>query len=199
MLISTDLPNDEERAASLEAIPWRSSIQRFVGQVSASFDNNALDMIDASIGPNHCRAALVALLDGAGALRNATIDLAESVLRQRVFVRIPPIDPLNPDEPLKSGDRKNLTLIYTKLALEEAAVRVASAADHLANAHIRLAWEANAATIDDVRECGFDPSESEPKKWTSAPQLRRGIRKIRKNSLTSVLPSFVPNDVFPDS
>ena len=164
MLISTHLPNDEERASSLEAIPWRSSLQQLVGEISASFDNNALDLIDASIGPSHSRAALVALLDGAGALRSATISVAESVLREKVFRRVATIDPLNPAEPLSAKDSENLTLIYTRLALEDAAVRVASAADHLANAHVRLAWEANAATLREVIGCGFDPAKAEPER-----------------------------------
>jgi hypothetical protein len=101
MIISTDLPNDEERAASLAAVPWRQSILDLAGEIAASFDNNALDLIDASIGPNHCRAALVALLDAVGVLRSATIALANSLLEQRVFSRVHPTDPLNPTEPLE--------------------------------------------------------------------------------------------------
>lgn len=173
MLISTDLPNDDERAASLAAVPWRQSLQSLVGEIAASFENNALDLLDASIGPNHCRAALVALLDAVGALRSATIALANSVLAQKVFSRIPPIDPLNPTEPLDEEGCKNLVLIYTLMGIEQPAVRVASAMDHLANTHIRLAWEANAATRREVEGCGFDPAKAEPDRWISAPPAAR--------------------------
>jgi hypothetical protein len=196
MIISTDLPNDEERAASLAAVPWRQSILDLAGEIAASFDNNALDLIDASIGPNHCRAALVALLDAVGVLRSATIALANSLLEQRVFSRVHPTDPLNPTEPLDEEGCRNLVLIYTLMGIEWPAVRVASAMDHLANAHIRLAWEANAATLKEVKGCKFDPFETEPKKWISAPHLQAGIRKARSGGLTSVLPGFVPNKAF---
>jgi hypothetical protein len=74
MLISTDLPNDDERSAALAAVPWRGSVRCLSTEVQAAYVKGALDLIDASIGPdNHYRAALVALFDGANTLRTNSV------------------------------------------------------------------------------------------------------------------------------
>ena len=49
-------------------------------------------------------------------------------------------------------------VLYGVHSVEEAAVCVVSTGDHLANVHIRLAWEANAATLSGAIGCGFDPA-----------------------------------------
>lgn len=196
MIISTELPNDEERNAALATVPWLEDVSSLAGEIYAACDNGAIDFIDASIGPSHCRAALVALLEGAGTLQQATIDLAESMVRHRVFSRIHMVAPLHPGKQLTPKEREGLIWRYSKLAVEDAAVRAASAGDHLANTHVRLAWEANAASLREVKACGFDPAKPEPDRWITAPQLRQGIRKAQKSELTSLLPDFVPNGAF---
>jgi hypothetical protein len=77
----------------------------------------------------------------------ASFDLAESVLSESVLDRLHPVDPLGVGEPVAPPENpKRLALRLTGASIENAAIRVASTGDHLANAHIRLAWEANAAT-----------------------------------------------------
>jgi hypothetical protein len=196
MLISTDLPNDDERSAALAAVPWRESVRRLSTEVQAAYVKGALDLIDASIGPdNHCRAALVALFDGANSLLHATTDLAESVVRQRFFSRTPPLHPYTFGDELEPDVQARLTLVYAAHSIEDAAVRVVSAGDHLANAHIRLAWEANAAALNEVKRCGFDPSEPEPERWITVDKLRKGLERAERNSL-GVLAEFAPNEAF---
>jgi hypothetical protein len=196
MLISTDLPNDDERNAALTAVPWRESVRHLSTEMEAAYVSGALDMIDASIGPgSHCRAALVALFDGANTLLQATTDLAESVVRQTFFSRTPPLHPYTFGEELEPEVQARLTLVYAAHSIEHAAVRVVSAGDHLANAHIRLAWEANAATLKEVDACGFDPAVADPEMWITAPKLRKGLEKAERNPL-GILAGFAPNDAF---
>jgi hypothetical protein len=196
MLISTDLPNDDERNAALTAVPWRESVRHLSTEMEAAYVSGALDMIDASIGPgSHCRAALVALFDGANTLLQATTDLAESVVRQKFFSRTPPLHPYTFGEELEPEVQARLTLVYAAHSIEHAAVRVVSAGDHLANAHIRLAWEANAATLKEVDACGFDPAVADPEMWITAPKLRKGLEKAERNPL-GILAGFAPNEAF---
>jgi hypothetical protein len=154
--------------------------------------------IDAAIGDeNHARAALVAIYEGIDTLLQASFDIAESVLCEKVFERLHPTDPLGAGEPLAAPDSpKRLAIRLTRASIENGAVRVASAGDHLANAHIRLAWEANAATAEEVLECGFDPSRPDPVTWSSVPQLRGGLRAVRKLPLGGVLAAFELNAAF---
>src|SRR5215211_6459943 len=196
MIISTDLPNDDERSAALAAVPWRESVRRLSTEMQAAYDNGALDLIDLYIGPdNHCRAVLVALCDAAYTLLQATTDLAESVVRQKFFSRTPPLHPYTFGDDLEPDVQARLTLRYAAYSIEDAAVRVASAGDHLANAHIRLAWEANAATSTEVDDCEFDPTLAEPKRWITVDKLRRGLEKAERNPL-GVLAGFAPNEAF---
>jgi len=74
-------------------------------------------------------------------------------------------------------------------------VLVASAGDLLANAHLRLAWEANAALPEEVTACHFDPALPEPKAWSSARDLRNGLRWARRRPL-GVFDSFQLNEPF---
>jgi hypothetical protein len=201
MIISTNLPNDDERSAALAVVPWRESVRRLSTEMEAAYVNGALDLIDASIGPaNHCRAALVSLFDGATMLVQATTDLAESVVRQKVFARTPPLHPYTFGDELEPNVQAKLTLRYAAYSIEDAAVRVASAGDHLANAHIRLAWEANVATLTEVIGCGFDPAEAEPERWITVAKLREGLKKAegaRSGTLRKgILADFAPNEAF---
>src|SRR5215211_5172305 len=127
MIISTDLPNDDERSAALAAVPWRESVRRLSTEMQAAYDNGALDLIDLYIGPDHhCRAVLVALCDAAYTLLQATTDLAESVVRQKFFSRTPPLHPYTFGDDLEPDVQARLTLRYAAYSIEDAAVRVAS-------------------------------------------------------------------------
>lgn len=195
MLISTSLPNEDERSAALAAVPWWESARNLSTEIHASYQNGALDLIDASIGPdNHCRAALVALFDGANTLLHATTDLAESAVRQKYFSRVPPLHPYT-TEPLEPKLQARVGLMYAAHSLENAAVRIVSAGDHLANAHVRLAWEANATTLTEVKRCGFNPSKHEPRWWINVGELHKGLKRAQDDQL-GVLAGFAPNEAF---
>jgi hypothetical protein len=117
------------------------------------------------------------------------------VLREKVFSRIAPVDPLYPSRSVSSETQQVLAVRYTKFAIEGAAIHIASAGDHLANAHVRLAWEANAATPAEIKGCGFDPTQTEPRRWTSVGDLCKGLKKAKKEEL-GVLAQFVLSEPF---
>jgi hypothetical protein len=161
-----------------------------------ALDNQAVDMIEAALGPPHARAALVALYEGSDVLLQGAIDLADSVVAGRVLARIDPHDPLGfDDERLNEAGKRALPLRAARFRVEDAAVKIASAGDHLVNSHLRIAWEVNAATRDELVRCGFDPSEATPRFWSSCEELRKGLRSIRRDRL-AVLQSFALNQAF---
>jgi hypothetical protein len=152
--------------------------------------DRAIDLIDIAIGPNHARAALVAAYEGVDNLQQATMDLAESVARELVFQRLQPVDPLGEGHPLASPENpRRLAIRFSRFAVEDAAVRTVAGLDHLANAFLRFAWEANAARVDELKACAFDPAEAEPDSWSSVKDVEKGLARLRKRSLP-LLPAF---------
>jgi hypothetical protein len=195
MLLCTELLTEEERAEALDVVPWRRDVHGLAGQVYSSLKNQAVDLIDTSLGPNHVRAAVVALFEAVDLILEATIDLAESVAREKYLARVTPLDPLGGD-PLSSPEElARVPWRFAKFALEDAATRAVTAGDHLANAHVRLAWEANAATRTEVESCGFDPDGPEPDSWITVPKLAKGLRNSGKSAV-GVFAAFAPNEAF---
>jgi hypothetical protein len=94
-----------------------------------------------------------------------------------------------------SPSKERFHLRLARFGVENAAVKVATAGDHFANTHLRLAWETNAATGSELRTCGFDPDEADPATWASLSTLREGLKAARKSPL-SVFPAFVLNADF---
>lgn len=84
-----------------------------------------------------------------------------------------------------------------RCAVEAAAIRSVSGADHLANAHVRLAWEANALTRDEASASKFDPDQPEPRVWISAAGLAAALAALQPG-LSSVFPYFASNAAFFD-
>jgi len=162
-------------------------------------DNQAIDYIDAAIGAeNHARAALVALHEGYDYLFQAALDIAEWVAADAYFTRTNPFVPLDvsPRPPIMlSPSKERFHLRLARFGVENAAVKIATAGDHFANTHLRLAWEANAATADELRPCGFDPDESDPATWALLQELRAGLKAAGKNPL-SVFTAFALNTDF---
>jgi hypothetical protein len=158
--------------------------------------NQSIDLIDASLGPGHARAALVALQEGADSLFQATVDLAESHVREQVLERVVPNDPLGLGEPLAAPENpERMRFRMTRIAVEDGAVRAVSGTDHLVNAHLRFAWEANAATQAELVACGFDPTEPETRMWANVEDVKHGLSSL--DALPSgVFVAFVLNDPF---
>lgn len=158
---------------------------------------SAVETIDfISMGPNQVRAALVAIYEGVDVLYEATINIVDSALREAVFQRLQGRRLITGD-PLQElpGTVQKLT---AKFAIEDAAVRVVSALDHLANAHVRLAWEANAATPANLRASGFNPADvNQRTMWISAAQLRQGLERV-ENDDTSRFWLAIPSPAFLD-
>jgi hypothetical protein len=196
MLLSTSLLTDEERAEALGLVPDRADARRLAGRIYGSLKNQSIDLIDAALGPNHARAALVAIYEGVDLLLEATIDLAESVARQLYFTRTVPTDPLGTEPLTNPEELAHIPWRFARYSVEDAAIRVVSAGDHMANAHVRLAWEANAATLAEVTACRFDPAAVEPKSWIDAIELQAGLKKVAANQLAAVFATFAPNDAF---
>jgi hypothetical protein len=147
MLLTTDIPTDEERAAAHAAVPWGDAASHLAGLMRASLDNQSVDLIEATLGAPHARAAIVALYEGADVLLQSAIDLADALTARAVLARIDPHDPLGGDDArLNDPGKRRLPPRIARFRVEDAAVKAASAADHLVNAHLRLAWETNAAT-----------------------------------------------------
>jgi len=196
VLLPTDIPTDEERAAVQAALPWSDNAFKLAGIVRGSLDNQAVDLLEGALGPPHARAALVALYEGCDVLLQAGIDLADAMTARSVLGRIDPHDPLGGDDArLNPPSKERLRLRAARFGIEDAAVKVASAGDHLVNAHLRIAWETNAATREEMLACKFDPSEETPLFWASCDDLRKGLRGIRKNPLNTFT-SFVLTPTF---
>jgi hypothetical protein len=200
MLVATNLPTVEEREAALELVPCSSDLRDLAGFVRGALVNRAVDLIDAALGPGHVRAALVALQEGIDVLLEATIDVVDSSVSEAVLARVELADPLGHGEPPKEIDRPRVPLRAARFAVEDAAVRAASAGDHLANAFLRLAWEANAAGIDEVRRCGFPPDHLLDPPWTGVAKVREGLAQIAASGspVASTLPAFELTHAFND-
>lgn len=196
MLLATDLPTDDERSDALALVPWASEAFDLAGYLRASLDNQSVDLIDMAVGPGHARTALVALYEGADVLLQAALELAEAWVEQAVFTRLTPLNPLDHDEPLPDPSRKRFPRRAARFGIENAAVKVASAADHLVNAHLRLAWEANAATLEEMQACRFDPDEETPSLWPSVEDFRRGLARVATHPLGGLLPAFELTEAF---
>jgi hypothetical protein len=190
VLLATELLTPEERTAALDAIPWRDDVRELTLKVLNTMENRTIDLIDVAIGPDsHGRAAIVAAFEGLDALQQATMDLSESVARRAYLSRVEVVDPLGEGAPLPESVREKYRRRQARLSIEDAAVRTASASDHLANAYLRLAWEANIASAPEVMACGFDPTEPEPESWTSVPKCKAGLDSLDQRPL-ALLPSF---------
>jgi len=192
VLLATDIPTADEREAAVAVAPWQDRAAFLTGTIRGAFDHNAIGLIDLAIGEdNHARAALVALYEGADTLLQGTWELAESVVAELVFDRLGALNPHGTGEPLTAEGQRRFPRRMARVRLENAAVAVATAGDHLANAHLRLAHEANAATADELCGCGFDAAN--PSGAPSAPQLRKGLAKADPSG---VLSAFELNEPF---
>ena len=194
MLLLTEMPTPAEREAALALVPWHDELRRLAGVVAGVMRNRSIDLIDIALGEgSHGRAALVALQEGVDSLLQATIDVAESAVCEQTLARVAPLDPLSLGKallPPESPERMRWRVART--GIEDAAVRAVAGVDHLANAHVRIAWEANAASEAEVKMCGFDPRPDEPSRWTSLPGVAKGIQKLRDEPL-GVLTGFAAN------
>lgn len=196
MLLATDLPSGEDRAAALAAVPWQAETRALTGLLAGTLRRQAVELIDIAVGTVHARAALVALQEALDATFQAAIEMAESVVCERIFADGDLRDPMGRGERLEEHDGlARMRTRVVRVRLEDAAIRLAAAGNHLVNAHVRLAWEANAATEQDARACGFNPGEQRSMRWTGMPEFRRGLDKCRQNQ-HSVFTSFALNDAF---
>jgi len=196
MLLATDIATDEERSAAHDAVKWSDRAFFLAGTIRGALDNQAVDLIEATLGPPHARAAIVALYEGADVLLQAAIDLADAVTVRSVLSRVDPRDPLGADDSrLNDPGKQRLPLRLARYSVENAATKVASTGDHLVNAHLRIAWETNAASVQELIACGFDPTEETPLYWSSCEELRKGLRLARRNPL-GIFQSFVLNGDF---
>lgn len=187
--MATELLGTKEREAALSVVPDRVGVRRLSGRLLGILSNQSVELIDATLGPNHARAALVAMYEATDLLVETSIELAESVACELYFQHTTPMDPLDTGmltEPLAIA---RIPWRFARYALEAAATHVVTAGDHLANTHVRLAWEANACSRDEARSCRFDPGVTEPKSWISVVDLEAGLKDARKSAL-GVLPSF---------
>jgi hypothetical protein len=196
MLVVTQLLTPEERADALSVVPWHQDLRALAGVVHGALRNQTIDVMESSLPASHARAGLAALQEGLDALFQSSVDLVESVAVASYLDRCDPADPLGTGQLISPPeDPARLRLRLARCALEAAAVRSVSGGDHLANAHLRLAWEANAATADELRGCGFDPDQPEPKTWASSPALCAGLKRLEIGP-TAVFPFFAGNEAF---
>lgn len=199
MLLMTEEPTAAERAQVLAAMPWFPDFLRLWQAASAAFDHHSVNGVDAAIPLGHARAAVVALFEGIESMLDAVHELSDSralmLLLDRTEVPRPTLRaPLSADG-TPSSYPLTLCLRLARSSLENAAIRAASAADHLANAHVRLAWELNAATTAEVRDCDFDSRTQQPVRWLSAPFLAGKLADLPGGD-GARLPFFTANEVF---
>jgi hypothetical protein len=195
MLLITTLPSAEVRAAVRETVPWSGDLRALAGGLGGALRHQSVDMIDFALPGSHIRSALVACQEGVDCLLQATLDLAESVATESYADEHVVTDPWGDGSPLGRPEKPaQMCLRLTRCAIENAAVRSVAGADHLANAHLRVAWEANAAHATEVGACGFDPLDEDPHFWASAEDLRKGLESL--SGAAAVLPSFIPTRCF---
>jgi hypothetical protein len=198
MLGATDLPTEDERRRALSYAAWRDESRQLAGKAYGLLRHQTAELIDVAVGTTHARAALVALQEGADSLFQAAIDIVDGSLAEQLLGRVEIQDPLGEGELLHSGeDPERLRKRALRVRLEDAAVRVASAGNHLVNAHLRLAWEANAATRAELVACGFDPTSDRLQNWAGVTQAAHGFQKAAATT-TAVLPHFVLQPAFDD-
>ncbi len=128
-------------------------------------------------------------------LVETSIELAESVVCELYFQRTTPMDPLDTSQLTDALTISRIPWRFSRYAVESATSHVVTAGDHLANAHVRLAWEANACSSNEARDCKFDPGLAEPKSWISVGGFEAGLRRARKSAF-GVLPSFEGISIF---
>jgi hypothetical protein len=175
MYVLTDMPNANDRAAVAKLLPWADRLALLTGRVRGSLDNQSIEVIDAALGPNHLRTALVTFHEAHVVVQGA-FELAESLVCQRLIPRLDARDPLKMEAVFPEPAQHRLPLRIARYHLENAATKSATCGDHLANAHLRFAWEANVASADELRLCGFDPETlDEPKWWSDVNTLRNGL------------------------
>lgn len=196
MLVVSDQPSADERAAALQQIPWQREARELVGILNGVLRNQAVELIDIAVGTVHARAAIVALQEAADALLQSAINLAESFLAEAHYAEGELTDPLGFGDRLTEAEglermRKRLV----RIPVEDAALQMAAAGNHLVNAHVRFAWEANAASETEVRRCGFSPQFDHRLEWASLEAFRRGLRACQRDPL-SILSSFVLTEPF---
>ncbi len=199
MLLTTNWPTAGEREQVLAAMPWVPDFVRLWRFASAAFDHFNINGVDAALPYGHGRGAVVALHEGIETMLDSTHDLADSRALNLLLDRTEVPRPMLLAPLLATGQVSetplSLCLRLARASLETSAIRVASVADHLANAHVRLAWELNAATGAETARCAFDLGRQEPDKWLSA-----GFLADRLGSLTvdasARLPYFVCNESF---
>lgn len=190
MLIASALPHEGEREAALAIVPWQGDARDLAGALVGTLRHQTVDLIDIALGTVHARAALVALHEGIDATLQAAMELADSVANERYFAREKVLDPLGGGEPLTLD--QGLTQMRrrtVRIPIEDAAIRLAAAGNHFVNAHLRFAWEANAATRSEVRACGFDPDRQRRFEWASLEQFANGLDGLGKQA-HAVLPAF---------
>jgi hypothetical protein len=89
------------------------------------------------------------------------------------------MDPLRPGSLVDPTSVARLPWRLARYAVENACTHSLTAGDRLANAHVRLAWEINAATEMEMRCCSFDPTEAEPRLCINVRNHEAGLRKTR--------------------
>ena len=198
MLLTTDVPTADERQRVLAELPWLPDFMQLWRFVSEVFDHTNISVLDATIPYGHARGAIVALSEGVDTMLDATYGLADSCALMSLLDRDEVPRPTM-REPLSAAGAdsktpRSLCLRLARSSLENSAVRVASAADHLANAHVRLAWELNAATSPEVEEF-FDPRKQNPGRWLSAKELADKLVELDIGE-GARLPFFTSNEAF---
>jgi hypothetical protein len=186
MLAATNLPTADDRYDALNSVPWHADSRRLAGLTGALVRGDAANIIDLAVGTVHARAAVVSVQEAADALFQAAVDLVSARLAARVLERIEMIDPLGAGEPFSEPDPDRLRKRAERVEIENASVRLGAAGNHLVNAYLRLAWEANAATEDDVKACGFDPTSNAFRNWAVVARVTRGLLKLDNNHMSSL-------------
>ena len=190
MLMAADLLTPDEREGALAQVPDSIAVRKLNARLLGILSNQAIDLIDATLGPNHARAGLVAIYEATDLLVETAIELAESVACELFFRRVTPMDPLGMEELTPPEAVSWIPWRFSRYAIENAVTHVVTAGDHLANAHVRLAWEANACSRDEALGCKFDPDAADPKSWISAGDFEVGLRSAGKAPFGGILPKF---------
>lgn len=192
MFLSAGVLSDVEREAALDSVPEMRALQLNWSIARNLARDGLLETLDA-VAAGYTREAIAAHLDGAFLLLRVAGQLAESKAAELFAGRQQPTPWLTVPEGLsdESAQGTGLRLSLLQMPLEAAAMFLDAALHHLANAVVRMAWEAG-FPAPDFKRLRFDAAArvTAETKWTQWRLITNELAKLETEA--NPLARFTP-------